>query len=384
MKPEKCVGCPCEKMGSDFTQIEVGARYVQTRLLLIGEASGISEAQDGLPFRAYGQAGSLLTDCMREVGMSRADVAITNILRCRPKNDWLEGAPYGPKAIAHCVDAYLKDAIQELKPRVILAIGGTAMRVLTEAGRGKAYQLEYIRGFARQGAGVAYGVTVISTFHSAFIRRGSPHLTPLLQRDLRRAFLMATGKLVEGQHYALDPFSLGLNYQTAPTLDEAWAFARALTDEPIAFDLETPMSTRSDEDERTSFTDRDIKLAQFCQRRGTGIALPWRDEYADVARYILSLPNVKIGFNCWNFDVPVLEANGVKINGLVHDAMVMWHSMQPDLPANLQAAAQWAGFPFAWKHYAGDNLEWYGVADVDATLCVYQVMKAWMEREEAA
>lgn len=378
-----CAGCPLEKSGAGFTSVEVGARYQQTRLLLVGEASGAAEAQEGLPFRPYAQSGSLLADALREVGMSRADVAISNVVRCRPPKDWLEGAPYAFGAISHCEREYLRGEIERLKPRVILALGGTAMRALTESGRGKAFQLEYIRGFARPGAGVAEGVTVVSTFHPAFIRRGSPHLTPLLQRDLRRAFLMATGKLREGEHYSLDPFALGLGYQTAPTLDEAWEFAHSLTDASIAFDLETPMSTRSDEDERTAFTDRDIKLAQFCQTKGEGIALPWREEYVDVARYIFSLPNVKVGFNCYNFDVPVLQANGVEVRGLIDDAMVMFHSVEPDLPANLQTVAQWCGWGWPWKHYSGENLEWYGVADVDATRHSYEVLKTYMGRERA-
>ena len=52
MKPETCDGCPCRNMGSDFSNIEIGARYESTRYLLVGEASGETEAREGLPLPA--------------------------------------------------------------------------------------------------------------------------------------------------------------------------------------------------------------------------------------------------------------------------------------------------------------------------------------------
>lgn len=377
---EFCTDCPLEKIGAGFTQVEVGTRYAQTRLLLVGEASGEAESRDSLPFRPYAQSGSLLSDAMRAMNISREEVAITNLWRCRPPKDWFEG-PWMYGATQHCIREYLIPAIAELKPKAILALGGQAFRALTPAVRGRAGTLDYLRGYVLRGAGAAEGVPVIGTYHPAFIRRGAAHLTPLLQRDLRRAFGVATGRLREGEHFTLDPLVMGLRYQTAPTLSEAWEFVDQLDSElPLAFDIETPLSTRSDEDERTSFTDRDIKLFQCTQRRGCGIALPFRDEYIEVIQRILERCHIRIGFNNWNFDDPVLQANGIELSG-TDDAMVMFHTFQPDLPANLQAAAQYCGFQFPWKDKADSDLAWYGVADVDATLCVYRTMTDLLERE---
>ena len=377
---ERCGGCPLEKIGAGFTAVEVGSRYAQTGLLLVGEASGEAESRDSLPFRSYAQSGSLLSDAMRAVNISREEVAITNLWRCRPPKDWFEG-PWMYGATQHCLREYLIPAIEELRPRAILALGGQAFRALTQTIKGKAGTLDYLRGYVLRGSGAAEGVPVIGTYHPAFIRRGAAHLTPLLQRDLRRAFGVATGRLREGEQFSTSPETLGLKYQTAPTIQEAWNYAEEIDPEkPLAFDIETPLSTRSDEDERTSFTDRDIKLFQCTQRRGSGIALPYRDEFIGVIAYILSRVRVKVGFNNWNFDDPVLGANGIDI-GLTDDAMVMFNTFQPDLPANLQAAAQFCGFPFHWKEKSESDLAWYGVADVDATLCVYQTMTELLERE---
>lgn len=375
-KPGLCAesGCALAKSGAGFTEVEVGSVYERTRLLLVGEASGDAEARESLPFRPYAQSGSLLADAMREVQISRAEVAITNIVRCHPPKDWLSGAPYEYNAISNCVKNYLYQTIEELKPRAILALGGTAMRALTPAVKGKYGTLDYARGYVVAGEGPAQKIPVIATYHPAFIRRGAAHLTPLLQRDIRRAFLLAAGKLVEGRHYAIDLGTLGLRYQTAPTIEEAFEYAEQIDPTlPLSFDIETPLSTRSDEDERTSFTDRDIKLVQFTQRRGRGIAIPFREEFIEPVRRIFNASRIRVGFNNWSFDDPVLAANGIDV-GVTDDAMVMFGTFWSDLPKNLQAAAQMCGFPFPWKAMGESDLEFYGCADVDATLCVYEHM----------
>ena len=370
-------GACCIRRARDL-RMSRSARYAATRLLLVGEASGEAEAREGLPFRPHAQSGSLLADALNECSISRAEVGITNVLRCRPPKDYLEGAPYQYAATQHCLTHYLAEVIRTLQPRAILALGGTAFRALTAAPKGKYGGLDYARGFVMEGAGVADGIPVIATYHPAFLRRGAAHLTPLLQRDLRRAHRLATGRMKENVDYALDPMAMNLRYQTSPTLAEAWEYVAALDpDLPLAFDIETPMSTRSEEDERTipSFTDRNIKLFQCTQRRGAGIALPYRDEFQEVVAAILRKANTRIGFNNWNFDDPVLAANGIDV-GSTDDAMVMFGVIQPDLPRNLQAAAGYCGFPFPWKSRGEDDLAWYGCADVDATLAVYEYVKA--------
>jgi hypothetical protein len=176
---------------------------------------------------------------------------------------------------------------------------------------------------------------------------------------------------------------MGLSYQLCPSVGEAWGFAESVREElKLSYDLETPMSTRSDEDERV-FTNRDIKLIQFTQRRGEGIALPWRDEYVDVAREVFKRCPRKVGYNNWNYDDMVLAANGVEV-GETDDAMVKFGTFWSDLPKNLQAAAQMAGFPTPWKHLAETDLELYGCFDTDAALCVDDYMDKVLEGELVA
>ena len=380
-KPESCKGCALESIGKGFVPFEWNPEKFRG-LAIIGDAEGAPEVQESKPFRPYGQGGSLLADAMRNVLINRSEVAMSNCVACQPPKDWLKGAPWEWKSIGQCTSTNLRQFIETVRPTAILALGETALTQLAERPKGKYGTSDYIRGYVIPGAGIAKGIPIIASYSPKAIRMGSAHLTPLLERDLRRAFLLATGKLVEGKHYALDLSTLNLNYQTAPTIEEAWEYVRTIDPSlPLAFDIETPMSSRSDEDERTSFTDRDIKLFQATQRRGHGIALPYRDEFVEVIKAILAKCPTKIGFNNWNFDDPVFEANGVKFE-VTDDAMVMFGHYWSDLPKNLQAAAGMCGFQFPWKHMNESDLAFYGIADVDATLCVYEHMSKILSGEE--
>lgn len=378
----KCEGCSLSKSGSGFVQTEIGNRYEQTKLLIIGDLNGEAEVRDSLPFRPYSQSGSMLADAMREMNVSRQEVAIATVIKCRPKGDWFVGAPYAYSATQHCITNYLSDTIAELQPRVILAMGEIAFKACVATIKGRQGTLDYIRGYAMPGAGVATGIPVIGTYHPSTIRRGAAELTPLLQRDLRRAFLIATGKLVEGVNFILDPIAHKGNYQTAPTITEAWEWYRAIDPtRSIYSDLETPRSKREDEDDRNSFADRDINLVQFTQHRGRGIALPYRDEFKDVVHAILATPNRKVGHNWFGFDLPVLAANSITVNGEQDDTMLQFHHYHADLPQNLQAVAQFCGFPMAWKHLSDSEQELYGCIDVDATCWADETMTALLKRD---
>ena len=109
--------------------------------------------------------------------------------------------------------------------------------------------------------------------------------------------------------------------------------------------------------------------------------MPFRDEFVEVVRSIVTKTNRMVGFNNWNFDDQVLAANGIDV-GVTNDAMVMFGAYWSDLPKNLQAAAGMCGFPMPWKHFNEDDLALYGCMDVDATLTVYEHMKKVLSGEE--
>ena len=384
-KPDSCMGCACASHGTDFSSVEgTGANGV----LLVAEASGEMEARDQLPLRPYAPAGSLLERSLRRMGMDRQQFSITNVLRCRPRNNWLEGSPHEYSAINHC-RPNLDAVIAERRPRCIVALGGVALRELTGMA-GEARGIGHLAGYVLPGPN---NTPTIGDFHPAFLRRGKSSHQGLFARILNRAVNIAAGKdhdylwgIVPGER---STHGL-LRYTVHPSLDEARDFARRVADNgglPLSYDIETFESASLDEDAREGFTDTQLRLVQFSLGGGEGIAFPWEGEYRKIAGEILHSTNVKCGHNVWLFDNKVLRAagerEGLDLNprGVIHDTLQMFHHWQPDLSAHLQFCAQFVSYPFPWKHLAASDIEFYGCCDVDATLRLYTFLEGALKRD---
>lgn len=394
-KPPSCIGCPCHDMGTDFSSVEgTGANGV----LLCGEASGQHEQRDQLPFRNYAPAGGVLERCLRRMGLDRQQFSITNCIRCRPKRDWLEGSPWEYSALRSC-RPNLDQVISERKPRCIVALGGVAARELTgEAGeaRGVTHLAGYVlplqhnsysamltdeeNSVAEAKAKGMRDTPVIVDFHPSYLRRGKASHQGVFSRILKRGLDIAVGRDREWA-WGIDPEDSstwgGLKYWTHPTLDQCWAVHNYLRDNPqlvAAKDLETFESASMDEDARDGFQDTQIRTFQLSYQAGTGISIPYIEAYREVIRALVGLPNRFYGHNWNNFDHKVLRACAAREGwryapqDWCYDTLDMFHHWQPDLPAHLQFCASFIRFPFPWKHLAGTDIEFYGIADVDSDL----------------
>jgi uracil-DNA glycosylase family 4 len=406
-KPISCNSCVICSHGSDFSQVEgTGSSGV----MLVGEASGEHEQRDQLPFRPYAPAGSVLQRVIQRMGLSRDMFSITNCGRCRPRNNWLEGAPWEYSALNHC-RPNLEAAIMQYHPRCIVALGGVALRELTGMS-GDKLGVTYLAGYPlplqrrsmlslleadttmAEAKWMGTGeIPVLGNFHPAYLRRGKASHQGVFARILQRGINIASGK-DRDYLWGIDPEDKDtyarLNYRTNPTLDEARTFASTIRGNQslvVSYDLETSESTDLDEDAREGFADTFIRLIQFSIEEGTGIAFPWEGEFRSIARQILQSPNVKCGHNIWLFDSKVLRAvserEGIDYTprGVQHDTLQMFHHWQPDLPAHLQAAALFVQFPFPWKHLASGHIEFYACTDVDATLRLYNFLRVRLEAE---
>jgi len=122
----------CEHLAASRTQTVFGAGNPGAELMFVGEAPGEDEDRQGAPF--VGRAGELLTRIIGAMGLSRDDVYIANVLKCRP--DMPKGAPGNrpptPQEMQQCLP-YLREQIAIIRPRVLVALGKTAMVGLTGA-----------------------------------------------------------------------------------------------------------------------------------------------------------------------------------------------------------------------------------------------------------
>lgn len=124
---EKAVaGCRRCSLCETRIQTVFGSGSRQADWMLIGEAPGQNEDQEGLPF--VGKAGQLLTEMLRALGLSRELVYIANVLKCRPPGN------RDPKAEeVNACGGYLHRQIELVQPKIILAVGRIAAQNLLES-----------------------------------------------------------------------------------------------------------------------------------------------------------------------------------------------------------------------------------------------------------
>jgi len=138
-------------------------------IMFVGEAPGYDEDQQGLAF--VGAAGQLLTKMIQAMGYTREEVFIGNILKCRPPSN---RTPM-PDEMATCLP-YLKAQITILKPKVIIALGATAVRGL----------LDVSTGITRlRGTWLSFeGIDLMPTYHPAYLLR-NPSAKKDVWKDLQ-------------------------------------------------------------------------------------------------------------------------------------------------------------------------------------------------------
>ncbi len=149
-----CTRCKLCTLGR--SQIVFGVGNPKARLMIVGEAPGEDEDKKGEPF--VGRAGQLLTKIIEAIGMTRDQVYIANVIKCRPPNN----RNPEPDEVASC-EPFLFRQIDVIQPRVIVPLGKFAAQCLLKTMepitklRGR--QFEY------------RGSVLIPTFHPAYLLR---------------------------------------------------------------------------------------------------------------------------------------------------------------------------------------------------------------------
>jgi len=155
-----CVKCP--HLASSRKTVAFGVGSIDAQLMFIGEAPGADEDEQGEPF--VGKAGQLLTKIIQATGLSRADVYIANILKCRPDTPGQTAGNRKPTSdeMATCIP-YLHEQIDLVRPKVIVALGATAVEGLL----GKTLGITKLRGTWK----TYRGTPLMPTYHPAYLLR---------------------------------------------------------------------------------------------------------------------------------------------------------------------------------------------------------------------
>lgn len=125
-----CTACD---LASSRTKVVFGEGNPDAPLVFVGEGPGQNEDATGRPF--VGRAGVLLDECLRENGMTRKHVYITNIVKCRAsliENGRVKNRPPRTDEIDTCVPLWLYKQLEVIRPLVIVCLGGPAASTLIQ------------------------------------------------------------------------------------------------------------------------------------------------------------------------------------------------------------------------------------------------------------
>src|ERR1017187_4247843 len=155
-----CVKCP--HLAASRKNVVFGVGNIDAQLMFVGEAPGADEDEQGEPF--VGRAGELLTKIIQATGLKRGDVYIANILKCRPDTP---GESAGnrkptPEEMQTCIP-YLHEQIDLIRPKVIVALGATAVEGLL----GKTVGITKLRGHWQ----TYRGTPLMPTYPPAYLLR---------------------------------------------------------------------------------------------------------------------------------------------------------------------------------------------------------------------
>jgi uracil-DNA glycosylase len=164
-----CTLCP---LADGRTNVVFGNGNADADLMFVGEAPGAEEDRQGLPF--VGRAGGLLDELLAGIGLSRGDVFVANVLKCRPPGN----RDPQPNEIETC-RPYLEQQIDLIEPRVIGTLGNFATKLLTQSNVG----ITRVRGTPQVHTLGGRTLFVMPLLHPAAALR-----TPSLAETLREDF----------------------------------------------------------------------------------------------------------------------------------------------------------------------------------------------------
>ncbi len=155
-----CVKCP--HLASSRKNVVFGVGSIDAQLMFVGEAPGADEDAQGEPF--VGKAGQLLTKIIQATGLQRGDVYIANILKCRPDTPGESAGNRKPttEEMQTCIP-YLHEQIDLIRPKVLVALGATAVEGLL----GKTMGITKLRGNWQ----TYRGIPLMPTYHPAYLLR---------------------------------------------------------------------------------------------------------------------------------------------------------------------------------------------------------------------
>jgi uracil-DNA glycosylase family 4 len=173
-------GCTACSLAEGRTNVVFGAGSSDADVLVVGEAPGQQEDEQGIPF--VGRSGQLLINLLGEIGLQREDVYIANVVKCRPPGN----RDPKPDEIDAC-KGYLERQIGVIDPTVVVTLGNFSTKLLLSTTTG----ITRMRGRAYEW----WGRFLVPTFHPAAALRGGEKVAADIRTDLAMVRNIIDGNL---------------------------------------------------------------------------------------------------------------------------------------------------------------------------------------------
>jgi uracil-DNA glycosylase len=171
---EQTATCTKCALAKGRTQVVFGSGNPDADLMFVGEAPGFHEDQQGVPF--VGQAGKLLERLLEGIGLTRADVFVANVLKCRPPGN----RDPMPEEIAAC-EPHLFHQIELIEPTLVATLGNFATKLLS----GKPAGITRVHGYEQEVTLGTRSVLLYPIYHPAAALY-TPSMLKVLEEDFAR------------------------------------------------------------------------------------------------------------------------------------------------------------------------------------------------------
>lgn len=169
----KCQKCPLGKLRTNAVP---GAGSYDAKVMFVGEAPGYWEDQKGLPF--VGRAGKVLDELLSTIGLTREEVYITNVVKCRPP----ENRDPTEEEIKACTP-YLDRQIDIIQPKVIVTLGRYSTSYLLQKFGFKSEPISKIHGRTFEARTLFGKIIIMPMYHPA-----AALYRPQIKEELRKDF----------------------------------------------------------------------------------------------------------------------------------------------------------------------------------------------------
>ena len=171
---EETSSCTRCALAQGRTQVVFGSGSPTAELMFVGEAPGFHEDKQGVPF--VGQAGKLLDKLLAGIGLTRNDVFVANVLKCRPPGN---RDPL-PDEIQAC-ESHLWKQIELIQPKVVATLGNFATKLLS----GRPLGITRVHGHEQETMLGGNRVVLYPLYHPAAALY-TPRMLEVLENDFRR------------------------------------------------------------------------------------------------------------------------------------------------------------------------------------------------------